>query len=256
MKSALQLILQNLRHFIELVLPAQCLLCRLPSNNKLICKHCQKVLIEDRPCCQRCGLPLPKAQPFCGDCLKQAHLFTQLHALADYQKPYPTLIKKFKYANQLINGELLATLLIESITHNIPLQQRAEVDYLLPVPLHKQKHRQRGFNQAQLLAQQISKQLHLPVLLDTVKRHKQTTAQEELSLAKRKSNLKNAFTIYPNQETKLSGTYIVIIDDVVTTGATVNSLCQVLLQAGVKRIDVWCCCRTALTTQRHKSVYF
>lgn len=246
MKLALQLILQNLRHFIELVLPAQCLLCCLPSNNKLICTHCHAVLIQDRPCCQHCGLSLPKSQPFCGDCLKQFHLFTQLHALADYQKPYPTLIKKFKYKKQLIYGELLAFLLIKSIIRNISFQQIAQIDYLLPAPLHKQKHQQRGFNQAQLLAQQISRQLHLPVLLDTVKRHKQTLAQEGLSLQKREANLKNAFTIHPEQKTKLSGSYIVIIDDVVTTGATVNNLCQVLLQAGVGRIDVWCICRTAL----------
>ncbi|MCW8994803.1 MAG: double zinc ribbon domain-containing protein [Psychromonas sp.] len=246
MKLTLQWILQNFKHFIELVLPAQCLLCRLPSNNKLICKHCQKVLIQDRPCCQRCGLPLPESQPFCGDCLKQAHLFTQLHALADYQKPYPLLIKKFKYAKQLINGELLAMLLIKSVTRNISLQQISKVDYLLPVPLHRAKHRRRGFNQAQLLAEQISKQLHLSVLLDAVKRQKQTVAQEGLSLPKRKVNLKNAFTIPSNQKANLAGSYIVIIDDVVTTGATVNSLCQVLLQAGVKRIDVWCVCRTAL----------
>ena len=246
MKSALQWILQNLRHFIELVLPAQCLLCRLPSNNKLICKHCQKVLIQDRPCCRHCGLSLPQSQAFCGDCLKQSHLFTQLHALADYQKPYPALIKKFKYAKQLINGELLALLLIKSIIRNISFQQLSQIDYLLPAPLHPQKHQQRGFNQAQLIAQKISKQLHTPVLLDTVKRQKQTLAQEGLSLQKRKANLKNAFIIHPEQKTKLSGSYIVIIDDVVTTGATVNSLCQALLQAGVKRIDVWCICRTAL----------
>ena len=252
MKSALQLILQNLQHFIELVLPAQCLLCRLPSNNKLICSHCQKVLIQHRPCCRYCGLSLPESQAFCGDCLKHPHLFTQLHALADYQKPFPALIKKFKYKKQLINGELLAYLLIKSVTRNISSQQLSEIDYLLPVPLHKQKHRQRGFNQAQLLTEKLSKQLHLPVLLDVVKRHKQTNAQEGLSLAKRKGNLKNAFTVSPKLKAKLSGTYIVLIDDVVTTGATVNSLSRILLQAGVKRVDVWCCCRTALTTQKHK----
>ena len=252
MKLTFQLTLQNLKHLIELVLPAQCLLCRLPSNNKLICKHCQKVLNQDRECCQSCGLPLPKTEAFCGDCLKHPHLFTQLHALADYQKPYPALIKKFKYAKKLIHGELLAALLIKSVTKDISFQQRSKIDYLLPVPLHQKKLQQRGFNQAQLIAQQIAKQLHIPVLLEALKRHKHTTAQEGLSLQKRKANLKNAFAISSDQEAKLSGTYIVIIDDVVTTGATVNSLCQVLLQAGVKRIDVWCICRTALTTAKQK----
>jgi ComF family protein len=231
---------------IEHLLPAQCLLCRLPSNNKLICRYCQNALLQDRPCCQRCGLPLSESQPFCGDCLKQPHFFTQLHALADYKKPYSMLLKKFKYTKQLINGELLADLLIQSITRNISRQQLAQIDYLLPVPLHKQKHQQRGFNQAQLLAEKISKQLQLPLLLDAVKRQKYTNAQEGLSLPKRKNNLQDAFITTSKQQTKLSGSYIVIIDDVVTTGATVNSLCQVLLHAGVQRVDVWCLCRTAL----------
>ena len=242
----MQWIIHTLKCLIEFILPTQCLLCHLPSDNKLICKHCQKALGQNRSCCQHCGLPLPESQPFCGDCLKHPHLFTQLHALGDYQKPYPALIKKFKYNNQLINGELLAELLIKSITRNISKQQLSDIDYLLPVPLHTQKHRQRGFNQAQLLAQPIAKQLQIPILFNTVIRHKQTCAQEGLSLQKRKGNLKNAFAVSSKLKTNLTGSYIVIIDDVVTTGATVNSLCQVLLQAGVKRVDVWCICRTAL----------
>jgi ComF family protein len=251
-KFIFQSLRQDFKHLLELVLPAQCLLCHLPSNNYIICRHCQEALIQKRPCCLHCGLALPKSQPFCGDCLKQNHLFTQLHALANYQKPYPSIIKKFKYAKQLINGELLAELLIKSLTRNLSFQQISQIDYLLPVPLHKGKHQERGFNQAQLLAQTVASQLHLPVLVDAVKRHKQTNAQEGLSFQKRKNNLKNAFTLAENQKNKLSGTYIVLIDDVVTTGATVNSLSQVLLAAGVKRIDVWCICRTALPGQKHK----
>ena len=246
MKLAVQWILQHLQRVTELLLPAQCLLCRLPSNNKLICRYCQSALLQERPCCHHCGLALPEAQPFCGDCLKKSHLFTQLHALADYQQPYSRLIQNFKYKKQLLNGELLVLLLIKSLTRSSTRQQISKVDYLLPVPLHPQKHQQRGFNQAQLLAQQLSRQLDIPMLLDTLQRHKHTAAQEGLSAAARKSNLSNAFSIAPQQKAKLSGAYIVIIDDVVTTGATVNSICQTLLQAGVKRVDVWCLCRTAL----------
>lgn len=249
MKLTFQLVLQNIRHLIGQLLPTQCLLCRLASNDKLICEHCQKTLMIERPCCQHCGLSLPASQTFCGNCLQQPHLFTQLHAAADYQPPYPYLIKKFKYAKQLIYGELLAELLNQSLLQKIPSRQLAEINYLLPIPLYKQKHRQRGFNQAQMIASSLAKQLQIPLLLDAVERHKQTKAQEGLSLRKRKKNLKDAFSITHNQQHKLSGSYIVLIDDVVTTGATVNSLCRVLLQAGVKRIDVWCICRTALPVQ-------
>ena len=248
MQPILQILKLKIGRIIEHLLPAQCLLCCLPSNNKLICKHCQDSLLQDRPCCQRCGLPLNKSQPFCGDCLKKEYAFTQLHALADYQKPYSTLLKKFKYTKQLINGELLAELLIQSITHNVSKQQLSQIDYLLPVPLHNKKHQQRGFNQAQLLAEKISKQLNIPVLVEAIKRQKKTDPQEGLSLSKRKNNLRNAFITTGKQQAKLSGSYIVIIDDVVTTGATVNSLSQVLLNTGVQRVDVWCVCRTVLST--------
>lgn len=252
MSFTFQLILRSIKQFIELILPAQCLLCGLASNNKLICHDCLKAITTNRPCCQHCGLTLVKSQPFCGDCLKQAHLFTQLHALADYQKPYPTLIKKFKYSKKLIYGELLAELLSQSVSHTLSPQQLSKIDYLIPVPLHPKKHRQRGFNQAQLIAQHIGKKLNCPVLLDTVQRHKQTIAQEGLSLQKRKANLKNAFIFSGHHKTLLSGAYVVIIDDVVTTGATINSVCQVLLQSGVKRIDIWCICRTGLTASPKK----
>ena len=253
MPLTFQLILHNINQFIELILPAQCLLCGLPSHNQLICPDCLKAITPNRPCCQHCGLSLVKSQPFCGDCLKQDHLFTQLHALADYQRPYPTLIKKFKYAKKLIYGELLAELLSQSITHSLSPQQLSKIDCLIPVPLHPKKHRQRGFNQAQLIAQHIGKQLNYPVLLDTVQRNKQTIAQEGLSLQKRKANLKNAFQLSRNHKKLLSGAYVVIIDDVVTTGATIDSVCRVLMQSGVKRIDIWCICRTGLTAPPKKT---
>ncbi len=152
----------------------------------------------------------------------------------------------------MLAGELLGQLITQSITRHFTNTEIQQIDYLLPVPLHHKKQRQRGFNQTQLLSHLISKQLTIPILLETVKRHKQTTAQEGLSLQKRKKNLNNAFSITPDRVNTLKGTYIVIIDDVVTTGATVNSLCQLLLQAGVKQIDVWCICRTALPAQKNR----
>ncbi|WP_281167235.1 ComF family protein [Psychromonas ossibalaenae] len=249
MHSILNFTKQKFEQFIEQLLPAQCLLCHLPSNDKLICTYCQNALDTKRPCCHKCGLRLAKAQDFCGDCLQQEHLFTQLHALADYQSPYSSLIKKFKYAKKLIHGELLGELLTSSVSSNVDLQTIAEVDYLLAIPLHRKKHQKRGFNQAEIIAQVASKQLAIP-LLNAVERHKNTSAQEGLSLKKRKHNLNNAFSLKQAQQDKLAGTHIVIIDDVVTTGATVNSLCQILLQAGVRRIDIWCVCRTALPVHK------
>lgn len=250
MLSIFYFLKRKVNHLIELFLPAHCLLCALKSDNKLICLHCQTALIKERTCCQSCALPLSQSQTHCGDCLTTPHLFTKLHAIDDYQAPYTNLIKGFKYSKQLLNGEALGELLALSLTCNFSKEELTKVDYLLPVPLYKKKQRQRGFNQAQLIAQLLAKKLSIPLLNKAVERVKHTSAQEGLSVKKRKRNLNNAFLLNKEETQKLAGCFIVIIDDVVTTGATINSLSSVLLEAGVKRIDVWCICRTSLTAKK------
>ncbi|MFT6927498.1 MAG: ComF family protein [Psychromonas sp.] len=250
MQTVTAFIKQKLKQLIELFLPARCLMCELSSNDRLICGPCQTALLEARTCCQRCGLALNICLPFCGDCLKQAHLFEQLHALGSYQPPYSQMVKKLKYTKQLLYGELLGELLSESIVLNLSAQQLSRVDYLLPVPLHTKKQRTRGFNQAQIIAQVVGKHLNIPLILEGVNRQINTRAQEGLTLNNRKKNLNGAFSISLAVQQEITGAHIVIIDDVVTTGATANSLCQTLLKAGAQRIDIWCCCRTSLSTQK------
>lgn len=245
MTLALQLMQQKFKKIVELLFPAQCLLCHLPSNDKLICDHCQKEFNQARSCCLHCGLSLHTTQPYCGDCLKHPHHFTQLYALADYQTPFSTLIKQLKYKKNLLAGELLGQLLCQALITHLDYNKIQQIDYLLAVPLHPKKVRQRGFNQTQIITQYLSKQLNIPLLSEGIERSKETRPQEGLSRHKRNSNLKGAFTINTVQQKALNNSYIVIIDDVVTTGATVNSLSQLLVQAGVKRIDIWCVCRTA-----------
>ncbi|WP_435236412.1 ComF family protein [Psychromonas sp. PT13] len=246
MKTKWQPLVNKFQFAIEQILPSQCLLCHLSSNQTLICQYCHDSLAVARPCCLHCGLALSKTQYYCGDCLKQKHQFTQLHAVANYHPPYPALIKKFKYSKQLIFGELLADLLVSSIQSNILSTQLSMIDYLIPVPLHNNKLYLRGFNQAQLIAEKLSKHLNIPILSNTVIRSKETIAQETLSLSKRKKNLRQAFEINDISKHRIRNQHIVIIDDVVTTGATVNSLSKTLLQAGAKQIDIWCICRTSL----------
>ncbi|MEH6452943.1 MAG: double zinc ribbon domain-containing protein [Psychromonas sp.] len=246
----IQLTQQTFKRLIDRLLPTQCLLCKLSSHNKLICTDCQNALIKPRSCCLCCGLPLTRSLAFCGDCLKKKHKFTRLHAISDYLPPYPGIIKKFKYSKQLIQGELLGELLVQSLKLNLSTQQIDDVDYLLAVPLHTKKLRQRGFNQAQLIANIIAKQLDILMLPDLVNRHKATHVQENLTAVQRKRNLDKAFSINLAQKDKLTDAYIVIIDDVVTTGATANSLCQTLLDAGARRVDIWCICRTNLINKK------
>lgn len=237
---------------IELLLPAQCLVCALKSNNKLICSYCEKKILSERSCCLHCALPLNKNADFCGDCLQKETFFAHIHALGDYDKPLSILIKQLKYQQQLIAGELLAELLIKSALSRYTQQQLSEFDFLLAVPLHAKKLQQRGFNQAQIIADKLNKILEIPVLLNCITRNKETIAQEGLSIAKRRKNLSGAFSFNKQSKQKITGKNIIIIDDVVTTGSTINSLCKLLKKEEANLITVFCISRTALNKEMQK----
>tara|TARA_R110001583_G_scaffold143357_2_gene295496 strand:- start:2930 stop:3682 length:753 start_codon:yes stop_codon:yes gene_type:complete len=247
-----QLITQQAKHFIEHLLPAQCLVCALASNNKLICSYCEKKILSPRQFCLHCALPLNQTADYCGDCLQKDYLFDQIHAIGDYKKPLSTLIKQLKYQQQLIAGELLAELLIKSVLCRYTKQQLSTFDYLLAVPLHPKKLRLRGFNQAQIIANSLHKALSIPVLENYITRSKNTMAQEGLSISKRRKNLAGAFATTPNATQKIAGKNIIIIDDVVTTGATMNSICKCLKKKGANDLTVFCISRTALNKEIEK----
>ena len=253
----LQFINQQLSRLAEFSLPAHCLLCGLQSmptfnvkdkknENGLICQICLDSVIKERASCQHCALPLSTSQAFCGDCLQQPHYFSKIHAVADYQAPFPALIKKFKYSKNLLEGELLAHLLARSIKLNLSLNNIGNIDYLIAVPLHPDKLHKRGFNQALIIALILSKAFNIPILDKAIIRRKKTVPQEGLSLKERKQNLNEAFSVNKILAHKLKDKHIAIIDDVVTTGATANSLCKVLLDQHIKSVNIWCICRTAL----------
>ncbi|TEW53571.1 ComF family protein [Psychromonas sp. RZ22] len=193
-----------------------------------------------------CGCGLTASQDFCGECLQHHFDFQQLHAVASYQSPFPELIKQLKYNNQLLVADLLGLLLADSLKQRYNQQQLQIIDYLIPVPLHAKKQRTRGFNQTQLISNALTQNLPVKIAQKTIIRNKFTQAQEGLSRQQRAFNLNNAFSLSAEDKAALAGKYIVLLDDVVTTGATINSLCQCLLAAKVKRVDVWCICRTEL----------
>lgn len=247
MRYFLRHVYQQSRNLLEACLPSRCLLCHLSSNQSLICQYCYSAILTERPCCLHCGCGLANSQDFCGECLKHPFYFQQLHAIASYQSPFPELIKQLKYNNQLLYADLLGLLLASSIKQRYTTEQLKEIDFIIPVPLHITKQRKRGFNQAQLIVDALIKHLPLPTIVNTpLIRNKLTHAQEGLNRKQRTSNLKHAFSLNEQSSIALKGKYIVLIDDVVTTGATINSLCQCLLAADVSRIDVWCICRTEL----------
>lgn len=161
----------------------------------------------------------------------------RLRAAFRYAPPASTLVQAFKYRGDLPAGLTLATLL----AHHLAEQPPAPPQALIPVPLHPSRLRARGFNQAVELAARLGRLMDVPVMADACRRARATAPQSELDSARaRFANVTGAFVM----ATELSGiSHVAVVDDVVTTGATVRELGRVLRRAGVRRVDVWSCAR-------------
>jgi len=155
--------------------------------------------------------------------------------LADYAPPLDRLIQQLKFNQKLHLARLLGTLMARDIRQ----QALTLPDLLLPVPLHKQRLQQRGYNQALEIARILARALNVKLDLHCCVRHKATREQTGLPAQQRKTNLQGAFQVRRD----VQGKHIAIVDDVMTTGSTVTELSKALLQQGAKRIDVWVCAR-------------
>jgi ComF family protein len=144
------------------------------------------------------------------------------------------LITGLKFNAQYKNARLLGLLLAQGLKQSASLP-----DGLLPVPLHKSRYRERGFNQSIEIARTVGKELQIPVDVNSCVRHRDTPHQTKLTAKQRRANVKNAFTVIK----PITARHIAIVDDVMTTGSTVLELARVLKKAGVARVDVWVCTR-------------
>jgi ComF family protein len=219
-----------------------CLLCDEPCDNLLaLCSDCEAELPWLAEHCLNCALPLPCAGLTCGACLKRPPNFTRVEAAWCYSFPVDSLITRFKHRAQWPLGRLLAELLSHHLQHAFS-EGLSKPDLLLPVPLSRQRLRQRGFNQAAMLADWLSHSLQLPQATELLVRSHDTQAQQQLSAAERKRNLRKAFALTDEQPIK--GRHIGLIDDVLTTGATAEAIARLLRKAGAARVDVYCLART------------
>ena len=212
----------------------QCLLCRLPIETHQTGAWCKTCLtyFSPQPRCQQCGLPTLITVPQCGQCLANPPPWQRLYCVGDYIFPLSHTIHQLKYEGQFWQSRHLSALLTQRIDTPAPL--------ITSVPLHWQRRLKRGFNQSALLASQLSQQLGASCDNQLIKRNRATPQQQGLSKLQRKQNLKHAFTLRHRPTHK----HIALVDDVVTTGSTVQQICQLLLEVGVERIDIYCICRT------------
>lgn len=220
-----------------------CLLCDERTDTALaLCTACEIELPWLSEHCQRCALPLPMTGLICGYCLKQPPAFEYVHAPWFYGFPIDSLIVRFKYNSQWPYGRLLAELLVQSLLDHFNAGNE-KPDLLLPVPLSTQRLRQRGYNQAQMIAGWLSGPLAIPCREQWLVRTQDTPAQQDLDAKTRKRNVLNAFALASGA--RVQGAHVALVDDVLTTGATAQSLALLLRKAGARRVDVYCLARTA-----------
>lgn len=219
-----------------------CLLCDAATDDPLpLCVACEAELPWLGQQCEVCALPLPKSGMVCGECLKKPPPFTRVEAPWLYGFPVDTLITRFKHQARWPLGRLLGELLARALQHRFA-DGLARPDALLAVPMGRKRLRQRGYNQAAMLAAWLSEHLHLPLHTDWLLRTQDTLAQQDLDAAARLRNLRHAFALSPDAQ--VVGQHFALVDDVLTTGATARQLAQLLRQAGAARVDVYCLART------------
>ncbi|MBE2894610.1 phosphoribosyltransferase family protein [Spirabiliibacterium falconis] len=222
-------------------LGARCVLCHgaLRIAQFGLCSRCYRTLPR-KPYCARCGLILPHHFAQCGQCLTVPPRWQHFVQITPYQPPLSGLIHHFKFTQGYALDRTLARLLLLAIQIQRRHYQTPLPDEIIPVPLHHIRHKYRGYNQAELLAHHLAHWLNLPVNTCAVQRVFRTPPQRGLKAYARHTNIRNVFQV---SET-LRGKHIALLDDVVTTGATVNELCRVLRRVGVARISIWCLCRS------------
>jgi ComF family protein len=218
-----------LRGLGQALLPARCLVCdERGVLGQDLCADCRAALPWNRPACPRCALPLARDAPACGSCLRRPPPFGTSCAAFRYSFPLDRLLPRFKFHADLAAGRLLVQLMAEALADAPrPLA-------LVPVPLHPARLRQRGYDQALELARPLARRLALPLCADRLRRRRATGAQTRLDARARRRNVHGAFEV-----TGPLPAHVVLVDDVMTTGATLAECARTLQRAGVARVDVW-----------------
>lgn len=225
--------INSISHWFRL--PVVCIFCgSYFKGNESICIDCCALLTPIQFSCQLCCLPLVDDKfLLCGHCIRQKPAFDAVYCHYHYDAFLRYILHEYKYNNALY----LRTFIVKRMLDALPVNFSSQC--LVPVPIHTSKLKQRGFNQAVLLAKLLGNYLNIPVNISLCRKIKPTPSQVTLNRKQRRNNVKNTFlaTCAPYE-------HITLVDDLLTTGATTNELAKIIKQQGVKKVDVWCLART------------
>ena len=218
---------------LDAIWPQVCLVCGQGSDTGHgCCSGCRADMATIDGYCRTCGLELARTVEICGECVGRLPPFDHTLAGFGYRAPVASLVQRFKFDGDLAAGRVLARLLAERLIE----MGAARPDLMIPVPLNWRRHWRRGFNQAELLCRDLSRHFCGLPWADALKRSRATVTQSELPADRRAGNVRGAFALGrlpPGVD------HAVLVDDVMTTGATLRECAHVLKRAGVARVDVW-----------------
>lgn len=237
--------LSKLRVLTDIIFKQNCLLCEgkldsLPLNNHAVCRACLNDLPwQPNTSCPQCGLA--SDGNVCGSCLSNPPDFDATQAVFLYSFPVDAMMVRYKYGNMMhlshIFGQFLSDKLGLSLASN-------QIDFVIPMPMHPARIKERGFNQAHEIAKVLSKDCHEKLDFKSVARIKLTPPQASLPLKDRVKNIKGAFQVNTDKLNLILGKRIAIVDDVMTTGASLNELAKTLKKAGATHVECWVIART------------
>lgn len=217
---------------------SDCLLCLETIRHVGLCQNCERLLARSGPACPRCAVPVG-TQAWCGDCLRAPPAFDAVRTAFDYRFPLDRLVKRFKFSADLAAGAYLGEALGRAVAR-LP-----QPDLVVASPMSARRLRERGFNPALLLARRVATLHGIAFEARGLAKRRHTPTQTGLDAAARRRNLRGAFVV--NGE--LGGLHVAVVDDVMTTGATLGALADVLKKAGAARVTGWVVARTPLPSR-------
>lgn len=214
---------------LEFFYPSKCPFCG--EINSGICETCrEKYPIIQEPRCKKCGKPIQKeTEEYCYDCKNTVHFYEWGRSLWIHKSPVNEAIYAFKYKNKRIYGEVFAR---EFAKQYGKLLKQQKIELIIPIPLHKKRRRERGYNQTEIIAKYLGKYTGIEVDCTSLIRTKKTTPQKCYNDKERKKNMKNAFAMRRNIHVR----NVVLIDDIYTTGSTIDEAARTLKKSGVDNV--------------------
>lgn len=231
-------VVRGARAALNFVLPPRCLSCRgRVEDQGTLCAECWKGLtLLEEPCCSCCGYPFPYRMPaesLCPSCIRQLPAFDRARAVFRYDDASRGLILAFKHSDEIHGAPVYGQWLARAGAALL-----ADADLIAPVPLHPRRLVRRRYNQAGLLAQAAARRVGKPVAVDLLSRRRHTVSQAQKSPSARRRNVQGAFAVRQRWKDRVQGKRVVLVDDVLTTGATVEECARVLCRAGAGAVDV------------------